>query len=244
MGVIQLPSIILPNEGEKVHPIDLRVCFFVADLQNLEKQGKILLYSYSPFSSLPMGLYNEMKKRLEGEKHLEGKSPLFIVTGASGSGKTFVIPELRKVLPDFEIFDLDWISPFMGDDWQKLRNIWLRVARSIALGGRLTLLCGTMMPRDVEQCVDFSYFSRVYYLNLHCDDGIREMRLRARNWPDDMITEHKTFAKWLLDNADQAYSPPMPTIDTSETERADVAVHIKEWVHRHLSEESFHNAAV
>jgi hypothetical protein len=168
---------------------------------------------------------------------MEGKLPLFIVTGASGSGKSYVIPELRKVLPEFEIFDLDWLSPFTGDDWQKLRNIWLRVARGIAAGGRLTMLCGTMMPRDVEQCVDYSCFSKIYYLNLHCHDRIRDERLRARKWEESLITEHLTFAAWLLKHADSDYDPPMPTIDTSETEPAEVALQIKDWVYGHLAGE-------
>ncbi len=170
---------------------------------------------------------------------MEGNLPLFIVTGASGSGKSYVIPELRKVLPEFEIFDLDWLSPFTGEDWQKLRNIWLRVARGIAAGGRVTVLCGTMMPRDVEQCEDYSCFSQIYYLNLHCHDRIREERLRARKWEESLITEHNTFAAWLLEHADSAYDPPMPTIDTSETETPEIALQIKDWVYAHLAEGNF-----
>lgn len=33
------------------------------------------------------------------------KLPLFIVTGASGSGKTYVIKQLRRLMPDYDIFD-------------------------------------------------------------------------------------------------------------------------------------------
>lgn len=36
---------------------------------------------------------------------MESKLPLFIVTGASGSVKTYVIKELRRAMPDFDIFD-------------------------------------------------------------------------------------------------------------------------------------------
>ncbi|MNC52525.1 hypothetical protein D3C75_1018740 [compost metagenome] len=51
---------------------------------------------------------------------MEWNSQLFILTGASGSGKAFVFPKLRKALPEFEIFDLDWISRFSDrsiKDW-------------------------------------------------------------------------------------------------------------------------------
>lgn len=63
---------------------------------------------------------------------MESKLLLFIVTGASGSGKTYVIKELRRMMPDFDIFDPDNLVEFIGHDWEKMRNIWLRVARNIA----------------------------------------------------------------------------------------------------------------
>lgn len=165
---------------------------------------------------------------------MKEKLPLFIVTGASGAGKTTVIGDLRKISPDFDVFDVDAIHPFIRDDWQKIRNIWLRVARSIAESGRITILCGTMMPWDVEKCEDYSCFSHIYYLNLHCNDEDRERRLRARNWPEEMIQEHKNFAKWLLENADKAYTPPMPIVDTSNTEVAEVAAQIREWTLKYI----------
>lgn len=74
-------------------------------------------------------------KEEKGILVVERKLPLFIVTGASGSGKTFVIKELRRILPDFDIFDPDHLVEFIGHDWEKVRNIWLRVARNIAQGG-------------------------------------------------------------------------------------------------------------
>ncbi|MCQ4088401.1 AAA family ATPase [Saccharibacillus sp. JS10] len=161
---------------------------------------------------------------------METKQPLFIVTGASGSGKTYVIQELRKQMPDFDIFDPDHLVEFLGHDWGKIRNVWLRVARNTAESGRMTILCGTMMPWDIEKCPDFSYFSHVYYMNLHCSEEHRESRLRARNWSDEDIETHKNFAKKLLEIADEAYTPPMPTIDTSETDVTEVASQIKVWI--------------
>lgn len=166
---------------------------------------------------------------------MDEKMPLFIVTGASGVGKTTVIKELRGLLPDADIFDIDSIHPFVGEDWNKIQNIWLRVARNIAESGRISIICGTMMPWDVEKCEDYQYFKKIYYLNLHCDDETRELRLRARNWPEDMIQEHKSFAKWLLENADKAYTPPMPTVETSKTGVNEVALQISEWVRGHIN---------
>ncbi|WP_054028761.1 AAA family ATPase [Bacillus sp. FJAT-28004] len=162
------------------------------------------------------------------------KLPLFIVTGASGSGKTYVIKELRGIMPDFDVFDPDNLVEFIGHDWEKNRNIWLRVARNVAQSGRMTIICGTMMPWDIEKCVDYPYFKHVYYLNLHCNEETREKRLRERNWSDEMIQDHKDFAEKLLEIADKEYNPPMPTIDTTETDVSIVASHINEWVRRYV----------
>ncbi|MNL12319.1 hypothetical protein D3C87_1331830 [compost metagenome] len=164
---------------------------------------------------------------------MESKLPLFIVTGASGSGKTYVIKELRRMMPDFDIFDPDNLVEFIGHDWEKMRNIWLRVARNIAQSGRMTIICGTMMPWDIEKCADFPFFKHVYYLNLHCDEETREKRLRERNWTEEEIQNHKNFAKRLLEIADEVYNPPMPTIDTTDTDVTEVASQIKEWVHQY-----------
>ncbi|MFB4323450.1 MULTISPECIES: AAA family ATPase [Paenibacillus] len=164
---------------------------------------------------------------------MERKLPLFIVTGASGSGKTYVIKELRKMMPDFDIFDPDDLVEFIGHDWENMRNIWLRVARNIVESGRMTIICGTMMPWDIEKCADFPFFKHVYYLNLHCDEATREKRLRERKWSKEEIQNHKNFAKRLLEIADEVYNPPMPTIDTTDTDVTEVASRIKEWVHQY-----------
>ncbi|WP_218240444.1 AAA family ATPase, partial [Pseudomonas sp. 2822-17] len=73
-------------------------------------------------------------------------------------------------------------------------------------------------------------FSNIYYLNLHCDYETREIRLRERGWSEVLIEEHRTFANWLLENADKAYTPPMSTVNTSTNSVEEVAIHIKNWI--------------
>ncbi|KAB8135719.1 AAA family ATPase [Gracilibacillus oryzae] len=161
--------------------------------------------------------------------HDNTKLPLFIITGASGTGKTTAVPAIRKLMPAFDVIDIDVIYKDVGD-WQKLKNIWLTVASEIAKSGRMTILCGTIMPWDVEKCDNYSCFSNIYYINLHCDDKTRENRLKERGWSMELIHEHKEFAKWLTENADKAYYPAMPTINTTENSPEEVALKIKEWI--------------
>jgi hypothetical protein len=161
--------------------------------------------------------------------------PLFIVTGASGVGKTTVVSELRRVMPDFDVFETDIL---WDGEAEKYRNNWLKVAYSIAQSGRGTILCGTMMPWDIEKCDYYPLFSHVYYLNLHCDDTTREARLRARPaWrncgTEEFIEDHRKFAHWLIDNAPTAFNPPMPTVDTTNNPVEEAASQIKDWVLKH-----------
>lgn len=155
------------------------------------------------------------------------KLPLFVVTGASGTGKTTISSLLRKLLPDFDVFDMDIINNI---DWQIAKANWLRIAYSISLSGRGTVLCGTMVPENIESAEYKNKFDRILYINLHCNDQTREQRLRSRGWEETLIEEHKNFANWLLINSDRAFNPPMPTIDTSKLPPEKVAKEIKDWI--------------
>ncbi|RFU64425.1 nucleoside kinase [Peribacillus saganii] len=164
------------------------------------------------------------------------KFPLFIITGASGSGKSFVIKELRRIMPDYVVLDYDGILQFLKDDSGKvdklqIQSIWLRVARNIAESGRKTIICGLIKPEDIELCKDFRFFKHIYYLILHCDEKTREIRLRERKTvKDEKIRRINKLAKWFIEIADK-YEPQMPIIDTSITDVTEVAEQIRDWIH-------------
>ncbi len=72
--------------------------------------------------------------------------PLFVVTGASGAGKTAVTGPLRRLLPDCDVFDTDVLPLQLAAlGWDTWRNAWLRLAHGIALNGRVTVLCGSLL---------------------------------------------------------------------------------------------------
>ncbi|MDO7907678.1 AAA family ATPase [Paenibacillus sp. JX-17] len=158
------------------------------------------------------------------------KLPLFVVTGASGTGKTTVSSLLRKLLPDFDVFNMDSINNI---DWQIAKENWLRIAYSISLSGRGTILCGTMVPENIKTAEYRDRFDKILYINLHCNDQTREQRLRARGWEENLIAEYKSFADWLLMNSEQAFDPPMTTLDTTMLSPEKAAEYIKDWVRSH-----------
>lgn len=165
------------------------------------------------------------------------KIPLFIVTGASGVGKTSVMQILRDLMPEFVVFstDIDNFGTTAAKlEYQDRYNLLLHFAYSVALSGRGTIICGTFMPWDAQKCDTYNNFSEICFINLHCDDSTRNSRLRNREdnamWTDDMLKQHEQFAQWLLDNAETEYNPPMPTIDTTSTPPSQVAEQIRRYV--------------
>ncbi|OPA73793.1 hypothetical protein BVG16_27320 [Paenibacillus selenitireducens] len=156
------------------------------------------------------------------------QTPLFLITGASGSGKTRVITELYRECPEHVVLDLDALwGPV--DDWDKIKNIWIHVAHQMALNQRMTILCGTFLPWEFDK-VDLKDHFRVYYIGLHCSDEVRETRLRARGWDDQSIQDHQEFNHWIVMNAEQSFDPAMPLIDTSVLSPEEVALRIKAYI--------------
>ena len=56
--------------------------------------------------------------------------PLFVVTGASGTGKTTITGPLRRALPGCDVFDADIILQVAALGWDNWRNTWLRLAHA------------------------------------------------------------------------------------------------------------------
>ncbi len=68
--------------------------------------------------------------------------PLFIVTGASGSGKTTAALKLARQIKDVIVLDQDilWNDSFItpDDNYKSFRNTWLRMCKNInQVGDRL-----------------------------------------------------------------------------------------------------------
>ncbi|ASA23204.1 hypothetical protein [Paenibacillus donghaensis] len=62
------------------------------------------------------------------------------------------------------------------------------------------------------------------FVGLYCEDEIRAHRLLARGWSAQAVEDHRNFNRWLLQNADTAFTPPMPLIDTSVAAPDEVAM--------------------
>ena len=168
--------------------------------------------------------------------------PLFVLTGASGVGKTTTCLALAARAKDLVVMESDilWRDEFNqpATDYRSYRETWLRVCKNISQAGRPVLLCGAGVPEQFEQCVERRYFSDIHYLALVCEDEVIASRLRSRPaWrgssAEGYIEEHVAFNRWLKDNARRT-RPPIAVLDTSAITVDESVAGVEDWINKCL----------
>src|ERR671927_973598 len=155
-------------------------------------------------------------------RHQFLRLPLFILTGASGAGKSTVCLGLAARMKEVVVMESDilWGAEFDRPEtnYREYRETWLRLCKNISQGGRPVVLCGVGEPGQFERCVERRYFSELHYLALTCDAELLVSRLRSRPaWRgtsnDDCIRQQVAFNRWLTEIARKT-EPPMALLDT------------------------------
>jgi hypothetical protein len=163
--------------------------------------------------------------------------PLLLLTGASGTGKSAVGGLLAGRLPQCVVLEQDllWL-PGLRDPaggYRRFRRLWLRLVAAIHQSGRPVLLCGTVVPGQLEACPERPLVGEIHYLALVCDDAELERRLRARppwrEWTDQRVASMLEFNRWVRRNA-AATRPPMLLLDTSGAGAEASAAAVRGWV--------------
>jgi ribosomal protein S27AE len=154
--------------------------------------------------------------------------PLFVVTGASGTGKSTITGPLRSLLPGCLVVETDVILHVAALGWDTWRNTWLQLAHAAALGGQATVLTGSLTPDQLERLPARKLIGPIHFALLDCPDDVLVSRLRARPaWRNSSseakIIEHQRFAAWLRARI-------TPSFDTSTASATEVADGIAAWV--------------
>jgi predicted kinase/ribosomal protein S27AE len=154
--------------------------------------------------------------------------PLFVVTGASGTGKSTITGPLRTLLPGCLVAETDVILHVAALGWDTWRNTWLQLAHAAALGGQTTVLTGSLTADQLERLPARKLIGPIHFALLDCPDDVLADRLRARPaWRGTSspakITEHQRFAAWLRARV-------TPSFDTSTASPAEVAGRIAAWI--------------
>lgn len=169
--------------------------------------------------------------------------PLLALTGPSGAGKSTVGPLLPRRLAGRAVVleqDVLWTAGLRDsrDGAPAFRSAWLRMAAMIGQNGRPVVLCGTVVPEELETRPERVFFSNVHYLALVADPVALERRLRARpawrEWDEPRIAETLEFNTWLRASA-TTMSPPVDVLDTTSGPVDVVADRVAAWVRARLT---------
>jgi hypothetical protein len=164
------------------------------------------------------GLYNEAKIIEESTAicpHCQHRIPffrlpLYILTGASGTGKTTLATQLTRELGGCICLEMDilWNESYNtpADDYRLFRNTWLRLAKNIMQSRLPVLLCESATPGQFEACPQARYFASFHYLALVCDNDVLAERLKLRPaWRNSsgetFVTSMQQYNHWFKENA-------------------------------------------
>lgn len=122
---------------------------------------------------------------------------IYFVAGASGSGKTAVIPFLKKLLgSDISLYDFDNIGVPEGADkkWrQESTEKWLQ---KLLLEKRPACLLGQVVLGEIFACPSAKQLGKINFCLLDVSDFIRIERLKKRN-TYGMNQNMLSWAAWL-----------------------------------------------
>jgi broad-specificity NMP kinase/DNA-directed RNA polymerase subunit RPC12/RpoP len=175
-----------------------------------------------------------------GHQRVFVRRPLFCLAGPSGTGKSTLAALLLPRLCDrFVVLEQDmlWVPELRDptDEHRAFRSTWLRLAAMIGQNGRPVLLCGTVVPPELEPLPERALFSAVHYLALTCAPDLLARRLRARpawrEWDEPRIAEMLDYAEWLHASA-ATLDPPVTLLDTTERTAEATAQEVCGWLGR------------
>lgn len=176
-----------------------------------------------------------------GHRYRPRRLPLFVLTGPSGAGKSSVAAALVSTVGDAVVVleqDVLWTAGLRDDrdGHPMFRAAWLRLAAMLHQNGRPVLLCGTVVPPELEPLAERALFAEIHYLALTADDAVLATRLRARpawrGWQDEeRITEMLEFADWLRS---AQLTPAVQLLDTTDVPLPTTVDAVSDWVRARL----------
>lgn len=156
--------------------------------------------------------------------------PLFVVNGASGAGKSTMLPDLIERLSKVAVVMEADILHNSDQTVQAAGDMWLRICKNIGqVGLPVVLVAAGLIPQNLVDSAETRYFSTIHHIALTCTPDEQRRRLAARPaWRGTDWQAQNDFNHWFL------HESGMDLIDTTEKTVAQTAAAIADWVTRHL----------
>lgn len=135
--------------------------------------------------------------------------PLYLVTGAPGSGKSTTIQAFLALRSPYLAFDIDWLAETASNlaakdiytdpsTWQPYAALWFAVLHGVYQNGQIPLFFSPNDPQDLARFGQPTWCRAIHWLLLDCDDQTRRARLQQRSdWTAAMIDEALVDAQVL-----------------------------------------------
>lgn len=138
---------------------------------------------------------------------------LLSVTGASGSGKSTVLPVLVKMLEAEAVvcveFDSVGVPSGADTSWRHgVTEQWVQRAVAQQRQGRHLLLCGQVPVGELLAAPSASRLDGVAACLLHCSPEVRRQRLIGSGKRPDSLDDHLAFGEWFIQHmTDPTHDP-------------------------------------
>lgn len=169
-----------------------------------------------------------------GNLHAFVRLPLFVIIGASGSGKTSICLEICKLTQDIICLDGDTFLPMAAatkDDWDGFRYLVMEVCTNISQYGRPVALFHSGMPEDYKNNRMAKFFQKIVPIGIYADeDAIVE---RLRNRPEWRKSRESSFINDMI-RYNKAVSEIVPSINTTGKDVQDSAYELVSMMKKEL----------
>ncbi len=161
------------------------------------------------------------------------KQPLFIISGASGVGKSTLCELLFLYETDYIVLESDifWHDIFNTpeDNYKMYRQMWLRLCSNISQIGKPIVLCGCATPEQFEELPERNAFTDIFYLAVVCTNtALKDKMKNGRGISDEKwIMSSLEFNDWLIKNGE---SNGMFLLDNTHRDPLDCAKIADQWI--------------
>ncbi len=166
---------------------------------------------------------------------LTKKVQLFIISGASGIGKSTLCEYLLENEREYIVMESDLLwHPRLDtpeDNYQEFRRLWMRMAAQISQVGMPVVLCGCAVPEQFEAQMERDLFTEIHYLALVARADVLTERMRVGRGIHDeaWIASSVSFNNWLKENGENTV-PAMTLQDISSSSVDEAAKLTDQWI--------------